>query len=84
MCNEGREGAAGREATGSPADQGVLIMWPLAARPALRVCHREGRRGQPRAEGCARRLNPMFKAQLATGGLPLNQSFCPNPHSPSH
>ena len=33
MCNEGREGAASRETTGSPADQGVLIMWPLATGP---------------------------------------------------
>ena len=39
---ERREGVAGREATGSRADQGVLIMWPPAARPAHRVCHRGG------------------------------------------
>lgn len=46
---EGREGAAGREATGSRADQGVLIIWPPAARLAHRVCRRGG--AQRVAEG---------------------------------
>ena len=43
------EGTAGREAMGSRADQGVLIMWPPAARPAHRVCRRGG--AQRVAEG---------------------------------
>ena len=46
---EGREGAAGGEARGCQADQGVLIIWPPAARPAHRVCCRGG--AQRVAEG---------------------------------
>lgn len=84
MCNERGEGACGRGTAGSRTDQGVLIMWPLAARPVLRVCLWAGPRGQPRAEGCARRLSPVFKSRHAAGGLPLNQSFSSNPHSPGH
>lgn len=55
---EEREGAAGRETTGSRADQGVLIMRPLAARPALRVRHRGGAQRVVKGRGMCRAPEP--------------------------
>lgn len=50
-------------------------MRPLAARPPSGSVTGEGPRGWLRAEGCAGRLNPVFKPQHAQEECPVIRGF---------